>query len=371
MSGSVSHLGGDRYRLRIYVSYDPATGKNKYASRMHRGTPASARKALRQFQFDVQAEKLRPSSRVTVNALLDAYISSRELKWSPRTLADNSATVDRWVRPQFGTSDATRLKVHHIESHVHEISRTYPRTALKVLSILRTAFNDGIRLELVDKNPASLVLPPRSVPAQTSAPALDEVKTVIEHADPAMAVIIRLAAITGARRGEILALQWRDFNLHDGAVVVSKSVTTTNGSVLVKETKTGRVKVLALDPETLASLRQWRVACVERSLQAGYQITDQSFLFARGPDGSVPWWPDTLTSKWRTLADAHGLTGVRFHDVRHAVATTLLSSGIDPKTAADRLGNDPALMLRVYSHAVKALDQESANLLARALDGTT
>jgi len=47
----------------------------------------------------------------------------------------------------------------------------------------------------------------------------------------------------------------------------------------------------------------------------------------------------------------------------------MIAAGVDPKTAAARLGHDPSVMLSIYTHAVPARDQGAAEIMAKALDG--
>jgi integrase len=369
MAGSIRHLGGDRWQLRVYAGTSPTTGAKRYTGRVHRGTRKTAEKALAALVTDIERGADTPGTRCTVAQLLARYVASRTPDWSPNTRRDHPATIDRWILPRLGEMDVTKVRVSDIERLVDAIAADHPSTARKVLAILRAAFEDALRWELVTRNPARSARPPRRAATRTSAPPLELVRVAIDAADDAMATIIRLAVVTGCRRGELLGLQWGDLDLDAGSVAVTRAVVGAQGALTVKGTKTGRVKVLALDAATVAAVKRWRAHCVEDSLAFGVHLAPGHFLFAQRPDGAQPWWPETLTHKWRRLADAHGLTGVRFHDLRHATATTLIAAGVDPKTAADRLGHDPSMLLGIYTHAVPARDQAAAEVMGRALDG--
>lgn len=368
VKGSIRHLGGDRYQLRVYAGTDPVTGRKRYTGRVHRGTRTTAETALAHLVTDITRGDDQPGGRTTIDQLLARYIASRSPDWSPSTRRDHPATARLWISPRLGDTDITKIRVSDIEHLIDAIARRHPSTARKVLAILRAAYEDAIRWELTTRNPARTARPPRKPRPATSSPPLDQVREAITAADPAMATIVRLAVVTGCRRGELLALQWRDLNLDTRSVAVSRSVVEGGGKATVKSTKTGRVKVLALDEATVAALRAWRARCVEHALTFGVAVQADHYLFAQRPDGLEPWAPSTLSHKWRRLADANGLTGVRFHDLRHATATTLIAAGVDPKTAADRLGHDPSVMLGVYTHAVPARDQAAAEIMANALD---
>jgi integrase len=178
-------------------------------------------------------------------------------------------------------------------------------------------------------------------------------------------VLVRLAVVSGSRRGELLALRWED--VKGSTLVVARSVVGAEGSLTIKATKTERTKVIALDAETVRIVAAWRA---ESEAQAdSLEVGLSELMFPQRPGESLPWWPDTLSSRWRALADQHGLEGVRFHDLRHTMVTTLISAGVDPRTVADRAGHSsPVMTLDNYSHAVPARDVDAAELLGRLLD---
>lgn len=357
------------WELRAYVGV--RGGKKRSVSRTFRGGKRDAAKALAALETQVDAGRVDPTLKMTVSQLLDRYIASRSGDWSPTTIRDHPATADRWIRPVIGDMDIARVRTMDVEELVAQIAVDHPATARKVLAILRAAFEDAIRWDLVTRNPARSARRPKVDKPSTNAPPLALVRAAIAAADPGMAIVVRLAVVSGCRRGELLGLRWGDVDLDAGVIVVSRSIAETGvGPAVAKSTKTGRVKVIPLDDRTVAELRRWRRSCAEDALAFGVALEDGHYLFAQRPDGVEPWSPSTLTHRWRALADINGLPGVRFHDLRHATATTMIAGGIDPKTAADRLGHDPSVMLGVYTHAVPASPaaREAAVLVAEALD---
>jgi integrase len=81
--------------------------------------------------------------------------------------------------------------------------------------------------------------------------------------------------------------------------------------------------------------------------------------------------PDTVTHRFSRLAASLGVAGVRFHDLRHAVASTLLAAGYDLAVVAGRLGHrDPTITLRVYAHALQERDRQAAQTLGELMTGS-
>jgi integrase len=108
---------------------------------------------------------------------------------------------------------------------------------------------------------------------------------------------------------------------------------------------------------------------IERADAASVVITPERFVFSHAVDGSSPWHPDSTSRAFRRICQQAGVTGVRLHDLRHYVATRLLTAGVDVRTVAGRLGHrNPSTTLNVYSHFVPGTDQEAAETLGRIFE---
>lgn len=369
--GSMRERQPGRWELRVYAGRDP-DGRKRWISRTHRGGKRSAAKALT--DLEAQLAQAPPQQGMTVGRLLDRYASGRSVSWSPTTARNHRQIIETHLRPTLGERIAEQLRPIDIEDALAPLAHDRPTTARKALAVLRAAFEDGLRWEVVDRNPARLARLPQPQTQERTAPTLAAVARAIEQADAdgdqALAVLVRLAVITGCRRGELVALRWADLDLDAATLVVSRAVVTDGRELAIKATKTGRVKTLALDVDTVAVLRGWRRACRVAGLAVGHRISGDSFVWSRGFRGVEPWWPDTVTHRWRALADRAGLAGVRFHDLRHAMVTELVAAGFDARTAADRAGHSSTTVtLGVYAHAVPARDREAAEHLGRLLGG--
>jgi integrase len=144
-------------------------------------------------------------------------------------------------------------------------------------------------------------------------------------------------------------------------------------------TKSGRTRVVSIDDETAAVLRQRRTDQAAEQLEAGdsWRGTKDGYIFTTG--WGEPVYPDTVTSLMAKLIYAHNepdqgpptedpLPHARLHDLRHLHATTLLLSGVPVHVVAARLGHaDPAITLRVYAHIIRSAEAAAADVFALAV----
>jgi integrase len=232
--------------------------------------------------------------------------------------------------------------------------------------VLRRALKDAVRSNLVTRNVAELVDPPRVPRKQIKTWSAREVRTFLDHVkDDRLYAAYVLAATTGMRRAEVLGLRWQDVDLEIGRVSVSQTLVVVNGyEVQFSEPKTARGRrMVALDEQTLAAIREQRERQMfERALWAeAYE--DEDLVFAR--EDGTPIHPDSFSDAfWRNVAAAK-LPRIRFHDLRHTHATLALAAGVHPKVVSERLGHaSVAFTLDTYSHAIPAMQETAASLVA-------
>jgi integrase len=140
------------------------------------------------------------------------------------------------------------------------------------------------------------------------------------------------------------------------------------GRCVEAPTKSRQCRRVALDPLTLEVLAEHRARANERATQADTVLGPDAFMFSHDPDANRPWRPDSVSRTFRRLSTQLDLDNVRFHDLRHYVATRLLAGGIDLRTVAGRLGHAKAgTTLNVYAAFVPDADRDAANVMADLL----
>lgn len=172
-----------------------------------------------------------------------------------------------------------------------------------------------------------------------------------------------IALSTGMRRGEILALRWKNVDLDRGAVRVVESLEQTKRGLRFKAPKTEKTRAITLPSFAVEELRRLKWQQAEEMLRLGVRQTSDTLACAR-PDGE-PIQPRSLTHEFaKQVSRLRDLPRVRFHDLRHSHATQLLLSGVHPKVAQERLGHSTiTTTLDLYSHVTDTMQSEAAERL--------
>ena len=219
-------------------------------------------------------------------------------------------------------------------------------------------------------NPASHASPPRVQPAEIRPPNPTQVGrllAVVRDADPSFYTYLRLAATTGARRSQLLALRWSDIDLAHSAIGFSRALVEGPSGPVLQPTKNRRTYRVALDQETLATLHRPCTTPRGTGVSAGVEPGD-GFVFSDDPTGRRPWQPNWVTKRFIRYRQHAGLAHFRLHDLRHFMATTMLAAGVPVPVVSERLCHARAsTTVNIYAHAMPGADRDAANLLAELL----
>jgi integrase len=172
---------------------------------------------------------------------------------------------------------------------------------------------------------------------------------------------IMLSSSTGARRGELLALEWSDVDWKANTLDVSKSLEQTKEGLRIKGTKSDQPRRFSIPSDVLEALRDHQRHQEEDRKLYGIDYANLNLIFAR-PDGHY-YSPDRMGARVAEAMRAAGLQGVSLHSLRHSHASELLSQGAPITAVSERLGHaSPNITLSIYSHALPADNQAAAKL---------
>jgi integrase len=247
-------------------------------------------------------------------------------------------------------------------------------TIRNIHGILSGAFTTARRWEWIGWNPAESAKPPAVSQRPLPAALPEDVAKVIakgREMHPEMALYLWLSAITGARRGELCALQVGDLDLKNGILHIAFSYVVVSGRRVRKDTKTHQDRHLAIDPVTCAMIGEHLEAVSARLAAVGLELAKDAFVFSNDPACATPWNPDWTSHKVSDLATAAGAK-LNIKGLRHYTASQLLAARFDLRNTAARLGHGSggATTLRHYADPVSEVDRRAAAYLAELTAGS-
>jgi integrase len=240
------------------------------------------------------------------------------------------------------------------------------RQAYAVLyKVLDTAVRDGH----LGKNPAAATNRPTVARKEAAVMTDAQVRALLDAASTSRYwPVFRVLAATGMRRGEALALHWRDVDLDAGTLRVTGTLARVDGALTITAPKTQRSRrTVPLDPATVEVLRAHRARQAEERLAAGPAWRDNGLVFAT--EVGTPIEPHNALRAFKAAATRAGLTGVGLHTLRHSAATTMLRHGVPIHVVSTLLGHSSvAITGDTYGHVATDDAASAVAALAQSRD---
>lgn len=366
--------GSGKWRLRVFAGRD-AHGRVRHVKRSMTGTKREAKAELAKMIADIERGTLTAGHPTTVSELLERWLADVEHQRSLHTLRGYRRMAEVNIGPAIGSIKIDKLTGRQLDDFYRSLRERglAPASVRRHHALLHVALGRAVKWGLIAVNPADKATQPRAIKPVVEAPSVEQVQRLIETAerdDPVLATAIALAAVTGARRGELCALRWSDVDWDRRVLRVARSLTVIKELVSEGPTKIHQGRFLAMDDAMVAMLKQRRASQDRYASQTRTILVDDAFILSRSADGSLPCLPDGLSHAYQRLAGKLGHRG-HLHELRHFAATVAISSGTDVRSVAGRLGHaDASVTLRLYAHALEARDRDLAALLGQAVLGT-
>lgn len=381
MAGSIRQRGKESWEVRAFLGKDAVTGRKQYVTRTVHGTRREAEVALGRLlgEVDDGDHAVRPG---TVGELCELWFAQTEPDLSPSTAPQYRRLLDKRILPRWGNVPLRRLRTADLDLWYAQLRKKgavnggplAPNSVMRIHAVLRRALGQGVKWGWLPTNPAANVTLPKARKQPMTLPEPADLARLIAAAAEVNATLpayFRLAAATGARRGELCALRWKHVDFERRRLTIERGIVVGADQELIeKDTKTHQARRVTLDEDTAAIVLAHRDRCAELVHDCGGELTPESFLFSHEVDFSKPWRPNYATLAFGRLRDQLGLRGVNLHQLRHFSATQLLSLGIDIRTVSGRLGHaNTSTTLDIYAHFVEQADERAADALGALLSG--
>jgi integrase len=354
--GNISKRGPNSFQLKFEGPRIDGKRAIRYAT--VKGTYKDAQRELTRLLGERDTGKLSSATRDTVREFLGAMLEGSKV--SPKTLERYRELADRQIYPHLGSEKIRYLTREKIESwHTTLLALGLATATIRQAdAVLSGALKRVKNIAALERVRPKL----RQEPIEILEP--EEAKAALANLEGHyLWPIAFLALRTGMRRGELLALQWKNLNLDAATVQVAGSLEQTKAGLRPKEPKTesGR-RTITIDADSVTMLRKHKVEAMEQRMACGIGgKLDDSPVFSRLGEWIAP---NTLTRDWRRNAKVKP----SFHALRHTHATVLLNNGVDILTVSKRIGHSKASMtLDVYGHTMRGSDERAAAVIAEAL----
>lgn len=235
-------------------------------------------------------------------------------------------------------------------------------------AVLRAALEQAVRWELVGRNVAKLVRPPRAKCTDVQPLDPDQARTLLQTVQGhRLEALFTVALAIGLRPGEALGLRWQDVDLEAGTVSVRRALQRINSKLQFEEVKSATSRRHTTLPQVaLEALKTHRLRQQEEQEVLGDTWPNTGLVFTS--ERGTPLEPRNAARLFQRMRRKAGLPYRRFYDLRHTCATLLLVQEVHPRVVMETLGHSQiSLTMNTYSHVVPTLQQEAARRMDEML----
>ena len=377
------------YTIRVYHGYDSKGKRLKPYTMTYKPAPGMTAKQIEKelqrtsFDFEERCTKgiAGNAERITLGEFSKIYLDAKAKTLSPSTYAFYERAIETKILPALGFHKVNQIKPAHIQAFINQLcglskqrrdgsQDTQPLKAATVrryLTVVQSIFKLAVKQNIIDSSPAKaeLLEVPRVVTPKieifTKQGAAEMLK-YLELEDLQFQVFIQLAIMTGARRGELTALKFSDFDYENNKVTIERAAIKIKGKpTQIKAPKDYEVRTVAVNPYCIELVKLLRAEKDRQAERLGSQWHENNWLFTQ--DNGEIMNPQTSTKQFSKFLDRNGLKHRKLHSLRHTSATLLLYGGVNIRQVQERLGHGDITTTNKYLHYISEADEQAANVL--------
>lgn len=373
------------YKVEVVIGQHP-NGRRKFTRRTA-PTEAKAKALHRKLLSEIENNNLIPAREETLSKYAIWWVRSvKANRVRKSTASDYEYRIRHWILPHLGQYKLSTIDPPLIEQWLNQLkkqgmgTRTVNGARAVLCGVLGYAHKSGT----LNRNPVAMVNPhrrERNEKTQVQEPwsAKELHAALIAVHQTKFDLLTHLGALYGLRRGEILGLQWSDFNVETAVLTIRRTLKETR---IYDDSGFSKARFETEEPKTARSARRLQVSetvmhailrhreHVERmKLLAGDKWVDSEWMIPSETGGA--WNPNNALRQFKSFCKRAGIRVIRIHDMRHTAATDGLARGVRVEMVSQALGHSkPDTTITIYAPNVQALSDEFTKTMDAAYTST-
>lgn len=365
------------WKVRIELPKDNLSGKRKQKCYTVYGNKSDAEKFLTEKLRELDTGLLIDTKKMKYSEYLDYWKEKTFKNLEVTTEEGYIQKIEKHIKPYLGNLYLENIKPLHLQNFYDKLllegrldnkGGLSPRTVLAIHRIIYSSLCQAVKWQLVIRNVAESVEPPKAKRYKASYLTDEQTEKLLEVAKRTDIYIpIAIAVYTGARRGEVLGLNWSNVNLDKGYIRIIDNLCATKKGLIIKQPKTNNsVRTIAISKTLIDLLKKHRIKQLENKMLYGKDYQDNNLVCCY--ENGQFFNPKRFSGKFNELLRKNNLPVIRFHDLRHSHASLLVKLGVQPKEISERLGHSNiGITMDLYSHLYEETDREVAEMFEQLI----
>ncbi len=374
MAGTLIHLGENAYRLQVSAGTDGNGKRIRHSRNITASSDREAEKQLALFVSEVERGVITNNPKITFKELTEIYLQDQaEHQLAPKTLFRYKQLLDTRILAALGNVKLDKLTPTHLLKFYTSLRKPgarqdgitdrglSERSILHHHRLIHTLLTTAVQWGYLSTNPADRCKAPRVPRKEAASYSQEEVNLLLEAAasEPfKYRLLILLAIGTGARQGELMALEWQHIDFDTGTIKIEQaSQYLPKRGTFTKSTKNNTVRTVQVPLMVIEALKAYRHEQNIERLKLGslWQAGNRIFVSETGR----PMYPSTMSSWFPKFLRRHKLRHLPFHGLRHTSASLLIAQGATSVDLSKRLGHSTTTTtMNIYAHSFEKADSE-------------
>lgn len=348
MAGTKRKTGKNRWRLEYMHENE------RYSQYVCASSPSEADRKLALFVAEVEKGNYNNQSSITFTEMAQMFLD----KYATHNLSDTTVInykcqLNKYILEDIGTYKLTKLKKLYIQDFANKLYEEYnlsSKTIKNYINLISSILEKAIEWDYINHNVANNINIPKNYNKLKKEQEIynnKEIKLLfqaLENETEPFKTMVYISFYTGARRGEVLALRWKDIDFDKNIIHIEQNKIRKVDGTKIKETKNKRSRSFVAPQVLMAKIKDI------------YKDQNEDDLL-------FDYYPATYTRMWQKFIKQNNLKYITLHDLRHTNGSILASKGVDIVTIAKRLGHLPATASAYYLHAVSEEDKKASEKL--------
>lgn len=365
--GSIKQVKSGRWEGRM-----SCRGESKYVSGETREEVEGKLDFLRSLYYDTDYNIGYASGKLS-DWIDYWYKTYKKDKVSIRTQEFYEYLIEYQIKPRIGDIRVNKLRSYHVQTMINDMMKDGRRdvknqnckempglsakTVRSTFFLLNSAMRAAQADQLIFVNPCTACQLPKKEYHEMKTLRPEDIQAYLQAAEEFGELpMLYLELVTGIRRGELIALEWKDLDVERRMIRITKGA--------VREKNAG---ITLHKPKTKNSIRSLYIPnkAVELLLLEHSKHPNNTLMFPSPVTGGLR-DPKSVSQINAKVLQRAGLEHIRFHDLRHTFATNALLSGVDIRTVSAMLGHYSAgFTLDTYVHVLPQMPIEAADTIEK------
>ena len=367
--------GSKAYMFQTYLGVDPATGKPRKTTRRGFATKKEAQLTLSRLKFEIEENGF---TKVTHDSFEEIYLlwfdSAYKNTVKESTYVKTKEMFRVHILPAFGSMKLNKISVTYCQTTVNNWCDSLAKYRV-MKNYVTKVLDYSIALGLLKDNPMRKITMPKrkeivdgeKVENYYNKEELQHFLDCIKSDGFArLHALFRLLAFSGMRKGEALALEWKDIDFNQSTVTVNKTLARgENNKLIIQSPKTKTsFRTVSVDPGTMQLLKEWRKEQATDFLKLGFNTMNPSqVIFTNYKNDYMQL--ASVTNRINKIIKKHDLKVITTHGLRHTHCSILFEAGVPIQEVKERLGHsDIQTTLNIYTHVTEKAKEKSAEKFA-------